>query len=141
MADRPRPDVTGYSGTPQARKLGIGEGCRLALAKAPQDWRLQDPPPTERSTGTSVADVLIAFAARRADLTALPAWGERVFPAGAVWVAWPRKAAGHVSDVTENDIRVAALEIGMVDTKVAAIDEHWSGLKIVWRKENRRRSP
>jgi hypothetical protein len=64
-----------------------------------------------------------------------------VFPVGAVWVAWPRKAAGHVSDVTENAIRAAALEIGMVDTKVAAIDEDWSGLKIVWRKENRRLLP
>jgi hypothetical protein len=131
--------MTGYSGTPQARKLGIAEGCRLALVGAPRGWRLQDLPPTQRSGGASGADVLIAFATRPADLTALPTWGERVFPAGAVWVAWPRKAAGHVSEVTENAIRAAALEIGMVDTKVAAIDEDWSGLKIVWRKENRRR--
>jgi hypothetical protein len=129
--------MTGYSGTPQARKLGIADGCRLALVKAPREWRLQDPPPTERSTGASDADVLIAFATRPADLTDLPTWGQRVFPAGAVWVAWPRKASGHVSDVTENAIRAAALEIGMVDTKVAAIDENWSGLKIVWRRENR----
>jgi hypothetical protein len=64
-------------------------------------------------------------------------WGEQIFPAGACWVAWPRKAAGHVSDVDENAIRDAALELGMVDVKVAAIDEDWSGLKIVWRKENR----
>jgi hypothetical protein len=64
-------------------------------------------------------------------------WAELVFPAGAVWVAWPRKAAGHDSDVDENAIREAALAIGLVDVKVAAIDEDWSGLKIVWRKENR----
>jgi hypothetical protein len=133
--------MTGYSGTPQARKLGIAEGCRLALVKAPRGWQLQDPPPTGRSTGITSADVLIAFATRPADLRALPTWGKRVFPVGAVWVAWPRKAAGHVSDVTENAIRAAALEIGMVDTKVAAIDEDWSGLKIVWRKENRRLLP
>ena len=133
--------MTGYSGTPQARKLGIAEVCRLALVKAPRGWQLQDPPPTERSTGITSADVLIAFATRPADLTALPTWAKRVFPVGAVWVAWPRKAAGHVSDVTENAIRAAALEIGMVDTKVAAIDEDWSGLKIVWRKENRRLLP
>ena len=133
--------MTGYSGTPQARKLGIAEGCRLALVKRPHGWQLQDPPPTERSTGITGADVLIAFATGPADLTALPTWGKRVFPAGAVWVAWPRKAAGHVRDVTKNTIRAAALEIGMVDTKVAAIDEDWSGLKIVWRKENRRLLP
>jgi hypothetical protein len=133
--------MTGYSGTPQARKLGIAHGCRLALVKAPRGWQLQDPPPTARSTGSSFADVLIAFATRPADLTELPTWGRRVFPAGAVWVAWPRKAAGHASEVTENAIRAAALEIGMVDTKVAAIDENWSGLKIVWRKENRQLLP
>ena len=52
-------------------------------------------------------------------------------------MAWPRKAAGHVSDVDENAIRAAALELGMVDVKVAAIDTDWSGLKIMWRKENR----
>ena len=130
--------MTGYSGTPQARKLGIVEGCRLALVKAPRGWRLQNPPPTERSNGSTGADVLIAFATRPGDLNAMSTWGKRVFPAGAVWVAWPRKAAGHVSEVTENAIRDAALESGMVDTKVAAIDEDWSGLKIVWRKENRR---
>ena len=61
-------------------------------------------------------------------------------PVGSLWIAWPRKAAGHVSDVTENAIRDGALELGMVDVKVAAIDTDWSGLKIVWRKENRSRA-
>lgn len=141
MADPPRhrQQVTGYSGTPQARKLGIVEGCRLGLIAAPRGWRPQDPPPTSRSTGTDPADVLLAFVAAQRQLVKLAEWGERIFPAGALWIAWPRKAAGHVSDVTENAIRDRALAIGLVDTKVAAIDEDWSGLKLVWRVENRTR--
>ena len=62
---------------------------------------------------------------------------DRIRPAGALWIAWPRKAAGHRSDVDENLIRDSALAIGLVDVKVAAIDTDWSGLKLVWRKENR----
>ncbi len=62
---------------------------------------------------------------------------QRIFPAGGLWIAWPRKAAGHVSDVAENDIRDAALARKLVDVKVAAIDTDWSGLKLVWRREHR----
>jgi hypothetical protein len=54
-----------------------------------------------------------------------------------IWIAWPRKAAGHVSDMTENLIRDTAIEMGLVDVKVAALDEDWSGLKVVWRVANR----
>ncbi len=64
--------------------------------------------------------------------------GRRIYPAGALWVAWPRRAAGHRSDITENFIRDSALPLGLVDVKVAAIDEDWSGLRLVWRVENRR---
>jgi hypothetical protein len=60
-----------------------------------------------------------------------------VFPAGAVWVLWPRRAGGHVSDITDNVVRSAALELGLVDVKVAAVDEDWSGLRLVWRTSNR----
>jgi hypothetical protein len=56
---------------------------------------------------------------------------------GSLWIAWPRKAAGHVSDISENELRLIILPIGLVDTKVAALDEDWSGLKFVWRKELR----
>ena len=61
----------------------------------------------------------------------------RIYPAGALWVAWPR-AGGHRSDITDNVIRAHALPIGLVDVKVAAIDDDWSGLRLVWRVENRR---
>jgi hypothetical protein len=62
----------------------------------------------------------------------------RIYPAGALWVAWPRRAAGHRSDITDNVVREHALPLGVVDVKVAAIDDDWSGLRLVWRTENRR---
>jgi hypothetical protein len=127
---------SGYSSTPQARKLGLKPGSRLAVVGAPPGWVLQDPPPTVAAPAGPV-DVLIVFARAAAELTGLPALAERIFPDGALWVAWPRKAAGHRSDVTENGIRDAVLPHGLVDVKVAAVDPDWSGLKIVWRRANR----
>ena len=67
----------------------------------------------------------------------MPALAERIFPAGSLWIAWPRRAGGHRSDITENGLRDHALPLGIVDIKVAAIDEDWSGLKFMWRRENR----
>ena len=128
----------GYSTTPQARKLGIKPGMRVALEHAPDGWALDDPPPYEDATGGGPADVIVAFVRAEAELAArVAAAKNRIRPAGALWLAWPRKAGGHVSDVTENAIRAAVLPLGLVDVKVAAIDADWSGLKIVWRKENR----
>src|SRR4051812_22154948 len=99
--------MAGYSATPQARKLGLKPGVRFAAVAAPDGWSLHDPPPLEPAE--EAADVLLHFV-RAADeiAPALDAAGPRIFPAGAVWVAWPRKAAGHVSDVSENAIRDAA---------------------------------
>lgn len=132
----------GYSGTPQLRKLGIGEGSSLALVRRPPGWGFAESLPSsvdvrgERAKST--VDVLLSFVSRPQQFDALLGWGERIFPAGSLWIAWPRKAAGHVSDVTENLIRERALPLGLVDVKVAAIDDDWSGLKLVWRKELRR---
>jgi hypothetical protein len=98
----------------------------------------QDDSPVEPLAEAASADVVVAFVRSAADVPdALESWKAVIFPAGALWIAWPRKAAGHVSDVTENLIRDSALARGLVDVKVAAIDDHWSGLKLVWRKENR----
>jgi hypothetical protein len=129
----------GYSGTPQAKKLGIKPGLRVALDGAPHGWSLQSPPEgVEWVADGATADVIVAFVASAADLLArIDALGERIFPAGALWIAWPRKAAGHVSDVTDNVVREAALERGLVDVKVAAMDTDWSALKLVWRVTNR----
>jgi len=128
--------TAGYSATPQARKLGLKPGRRLGLVDPPAGWTLADPPPTD-DAGDGPADVLLVFVRAAADLDRLAGYGDRIFPNGAMWVAWPRRAAGHVSDVTENGIRDAALPHGLVDVKVAAIDDDWSGLKVVWRKERR----
>jgi hypothetical protein len=128
--------MAGYSPTPQVRKLGIKPGHRVCLERAGA-WTLTDPPDVEYVTD-GPADVIVAFVRTPAELRAAE-WGERIFPDGSVWVAWPRKAAGHVSDVTENGIRDAVLPLGLVDVKVAAIDDDWSGLKVVWRRERRSR--
>lgn len=127
--------MAGYSPAPQARKLGLKPGQRVAIDAAPPGWTLDDPPEIDYVTD-GPADVIVAFVRSCADLDP-STWGERIFPDGAVWIAWPRKAAGHVSDVTENAIRDAVLPPGLVDVKVAAIDEDWSGLKVVWRREKR----
>jgi hypothetical protein len=133
--------VAGYSGRPQAAKLGLKPGQRVALMDAPSGWTLSDPPDglDMVAAGPASADVIVAFFTSAAAIEAgLPALGSRIFPAGALWVAWPRRAAGHRSDITDNVIRDAALPLGLVDVKVAAIDDDWSGLRLVWRVENRR---
>jgi hypothetical protein len=123
----------------QARKLGLKPGLRVGLDAPPDGWALAAPPdglapPEEDGT----ADVIIAFF-RAADEIGprLPALGRRVFPAGAVWALWPRRAGGHVSDITDNVVRERALAEGLVDVKVAAVDPDWSGLRLVWRTANR----
>ncbi len=134
------PDA-GYSGTPQLKKLGIVGDVRLAVVGRPRGWEFAESLPAAvmvaRGTAHTPVDVLLAFARDPEDLVPMATWGERIFPSGAIWVAWPRKAAGHVSDVNENLIRDEALALGLVDVKVAAIDTDWSGLKLVWRKELR----
>jgi hypothetical protein len=128
--------TSGYSATPQVRKLGIKAGMRVGLEGAPRGWRFVDPPAVER-VKDGPTDVLLWFVRRAADLAEVEPLAARVYPDGALWVVWPRKAAGHVSDVTEHGIRAAVLPFGLVDVKVAAIDDDWSGLKIVWRRETR----
>lgn len=127
--------MAGYTSTPQARKLGLKPGLRVTLVDAPPGWALDDPPAIEL-VDDGPADVLLAFVRSAADLDPA-AWGARIFPDGALWVLWPRRAAGHVSDITDNTVRAAVLPLGLVDVKVAAVDDDWSGLKIVWRRENR----
>jgi hypothetical protein len=130
---------SGYSGTPQSRKLGLRPGMRVGLVNAARGWQLSDPPPITRTTA-GPADVVVWFVRAAAELSEAARQGQRIFPDGALWIAWPRKAAGHDSDVTENGIRDAVLPLGLVDVKVAAIDDDWSGLKLVWRKDRRGRS-
>ena len=132
----------GYSGTPIARKLGIKEGHVVVLVGAPPAWSIPALPAGVKETrrlSSTPADVVVAFFSNLATLAAkVPALAGRIAMDGALWVAWPRRAGGHHSDITENDIRATVLPLGLVDIKVAALDEDWSGLKMVWRKELRR---
>ena len=130
---------SGYSGTPQLKKLGIVPGTRLLVVGAPGGWSFEsEPVGTEEVPQDAPADVVLAFCTTAAEVESrVRDLGGIIRPAGALWIAWPRKAAGHVSDVTENLLRDVALPLGLVDVKVAAIDTDWSGLKLVWRRENR----
>lgn len=130
--------MAGYSGTPLAKKLGIKPGHRLALVGAPDGWEVPELPEGVTVGAADGADVVVAFHRSAAELAAgIEALGRAVFPDGAVWIAWPRRAGGHESDITENGIRDVVLPLGLVDTKVAALDDDWSGLKVVWRRERR----
>ncbi len=125
--------------TPQARKLGLERGQRVSLDHAPADWTLDDPPGgLIHVAAPELADVVIAFFSTAAELPErLPGLVQRIRPTGALWVAWPRRAGGHESDITDTAVRACALELGVVDVKVAAIDTDWSGLRFVWRLANR----
>ena len=123
----------------QARKLGLKPGQRVSLDEPPSAgaWPIRR---TAWSTSArrGAADVIIAFFARADDIgVRLPALAERIYPDGAVWAAWPRRAGGHTSDITDNVVREHALALGLVDVKVAAIDDDWSGLRLVWRVAHR----
>ena len=124
----------------QAAKLGIKPGQRVHLHHPPPGWALTDPPSGLADAGADgPAALIIAFFPALADLAAeVEGLARRIFPAGALWVAWPRRAGGHRSDITDNLIREIALPLGVVDVKVAAIDNDWSGMRLVWRVVNRR---
>ena len=138
------PDGTGYSGTPLARKLGIGEGDEVALIGAPE--RFEDTLgqlPDVASLHTDLTDdarydVIVAFVTHRAELEAeLPRLRARMAPACGLWIAWPKRASRVPTDVTDQVIRAVVLPTGLVDNKVCAIDDTWSGLRLVIRRENR----
>ena len=138
--------VAGYSGTPLPKKLGIVDGSVVALLHAPEgfDDTLGELPPnvTVRRTPKGHADVIVAFIDERAHFeAALPIIERSVFPAGGLWIAWPKKASKVATDMSEDVVREVALPRGLVDNKVCAIDEVWSGLRIVWRTERRSGPP
>jgi len=138
------PDAAGYSGTPLPAKLGIGEGDEVALIGAPE--RFEDALgelPDVASLHTDMAedaryDVIVAFVTRRAELEdELPRLRARMAPACGLWIAWPKRSAGIPTDVSDHVVREVALPTGLVDNKVCAIDETWTGLRLVIRRENR----
>jgi len=133
------PEAAGYSGTPLAKKLGVTEGTTLALVAAPAGWAIEIPPDVvvKRRAGGHV-DVAVAFFTSAAMLEKrLDALGAMIFPAGGLWIAWPKKTSGVATDLGDNAVRAAALPRGLVDNKVCALDATWSALRPVWRRESR----
>jgi hypothetical protein len=131
--------MAGYSGTPLPKKLGIGEDSRLALLNAPEGVFDNLPAGvTVTRAARGRADVVVAFFLRRADFERrIDALGKMIFPDGGLWIAWPKRASGVVTTMGEHVVREVALPLGLVDNKVCAIDETWSGLRVVWRVERR----
>ncbi|MFC5214281.1 DUF3052 domain-containing protein [Streptomyces coerulescens] len=130
------------SGTPLAKKIGIKSGHRVRLRHAPAPWDIPGLPEgcEVAEGGPRGADVTLAFYRSYGELVAEgPALVGDLADHAMLWIAWPRRAAGHSSDITENSLRDLLLPFGVVDVKVAALGEDWSGLKFVRRLENRRR--
>lgn len=126
----------GYSGTPLVRKLGVKEGMKVVVLGAPEGFGLEGVEVRTRLAGK--VDVVVFFTKERVKLEArLGALRRAVEPDGALWVAWPKRASRVATDVTEDVVREVVLPTGLVDVKVCAIDEVWSGLKVVVRKELR----
>jgi 6-phosphogluconate dehydrogenase (decarboxylating) len=133
--------VAGYSGTPLAKKLGIAEDMKVVIVGEPQAYRnLLDLPKsvTFASTFNKSTDLVQHFTTKKSELArALKSYRSKLRPDAVVWVSWPKKAAKVPTDITEDVVREVALPLGFVDVKVCAIDETWSGLKLVVRKELR----
>jgi hypothetical protein len=131
--------MAGYSGTPLAQKLGIRDGSVLVLLGEPAGV-ITDLPQgvTVRRRAQGHADVVVAFFVARAKFEQrIGALGRMVFPAGGLWIAWPKRSTGVATTMNEDVAREVALPSGLVDNKVCAIDETWSGLRLVWRREHR----
>lgn len=122
--------------TSRAKKLGLKDGVRLAVDAAPAEWDLADAPAgLLRASLDEDFDVAIAFVVSQADLASrIDDLGRRITPGTSLWLAWPRRAGGHTSDLTDVVVRDAAVARGLVDSKVAAIDVDWSGLRFTRRR-------
>jgi hypothetical protein len=131
--------TAGYSGTPLPRKLGIKPRHRLALLGAPEGFEIELPEDVSvRRRAGGKADVILTFHTARAELERrLPALRAMMEPAAGLWIAWPKRASKLPTDITEDVLREIALPTGLVDNKVCAVDETWSGLRLVIRREHR----
>ena len=133
--------TVGYSGTPLHRKLGVKPDSKVLLAAAPPGFALDEVPAGavvhQRATGNGY-DVAVVFCPdiRRLEARFGP-MAERITTAGALWIAWPKRASGVATDLDENVVRDVGLREGLVDVKVIAIDDTWSGLKFVRRLRDR----
>ena len=126
----------GYSGTPLPKKLGIKAESRVLLLNAPAGFELEGVKVARRATG--IADVILSFHTERRELEKrLPVLRERIEQNGRLWIAWPKKSSRLPTDITENVVREIALANALVDNKVAAVTDIWSGLQLVIRVKDR----
>jgi hypothetical protein len=136
--------MTGYSGTPLARKLGFKAGTKVVVVgDVPADYKSWLAPLPEKvsltSKGKPPLEAVHVFVTKRAELSKhLEHLRKALAPDGYVWISWPKKASKVPTNITEDVIREVAFPLGLVDVKVCAVDETWSGLKLVIRKVNRR---
>lgn len=135
--------MTAYSATPLARKLGIKSGHLIALIDAPPEFpQALAALPEETDVRTSLEggpfDVVVCFTTQREDLVRKVARAQPALAvAGGLWIAWPKKASKVATDVTDHVVRDIALPMGLVDNKVCSIDDTWTGLRLVLRRELR----
>ena len=134
--------MAGYSGTPLPQKLGIKAGARVALVRAPEGFeKTLDPLPdgvSLRAQARGHHEVVVFFATRRAELERrFDALSRAIVPAGGLWIAWPKRTANVATDLSENHVREVGLAHGLVDNKVCAVDDVWSGLRFVYRVKDR----
>jgi hypothetical protein len=134
--------MAGYSGTALPQKLGIAPGARVALVRAPAGFEnALDPLPDGVRLRTQVRgaqDVVLFFATREAELQRrFDALARAVAPAGGLWIAWPKRTASVATDLREGLVRDIGLSHGLVDNKVCAVDDTWSGLRFVYRLADR----
>jgi hypothetical protein len=134
--------MAGYSGTPLVNKLGIKADFKVAFVNAPENFAKQLELPAGVNIKSALKskdlDLIIAFVTSQKTLTsAFAQYSGRIKPAGMFWVSWPKKASGVQTDLNENIVRDIGLATGLVDVKVCAVDEVWSGLKFVFRLKDR----
>ena len=122
-----------------AKKLGLKEGFRIKILDAPDDyWKRFDQLPELEEPARKPYDFIHMFCKTAGKLKhELPKLMKQIVPDGMIWISWPKKASGVKTDITEDTIREVCLPLGLVDVKVCAIDETWSALKLVIRKELR----
>jgi hypothetical protein len=134
--------MAGYSGTPLVKKLGIKEGSRIALVNAPKDFQtelgeLPDNVKFMKSTTRSLDLILFFVLSERALARDFAKLATRLTSNGMIWIAWPKKSSGVTTDLTFERVQRIGLDTGLVDVKICAIDDTWSGLKFVYRLKDR----
>ena len=132
-----------YSGTPLVKKLGIKSGSNVAFVNAPPDFTRDLDLPTEvtiNSKSHKPLDFALLFVKSEKELTIrFSQYAARLNAAGMLWVAWPKKSSGVITDLSETNVRTIGLAAGLVDVKICAVDDVWSGLKFVFRLKDRAR--